>query len=84
MKKTIISVILTLTAICSLESCRESESGQMDELNIDIQKVEKQNKSMFIKSGIDSTSASGFSDYSNDDDPPPKDRGQWKATYPRH
>lgn len=78
MKKTIISLIISLT-IFALQSCRENEIDQT--YDMEIKKAEKIDKSAYMRTTNDSTTTGHFSDGMGEEDlgdPPPKDRGQWK------
>lgn len=80
MKTTIISIILIITCISFLNSCREHELENMEELQM--KKESKMPTKMFMKSENDSLNITSsleiVENKGEGDDPPPKDRGQWK------
>lgn len=84
MKTTIISIISIITCLFSLQSCRDSEMENLEEIKI--QKEEKIPTKFYMKTENDSLETTNNSvlneNIDQETDPPPKDRGQWKIVSP--
>ncbi|OCA77125.1 hypothetical protein BBI01_01285 [Chryseobacterium artocarpi] len=78
-KSTIISLVMILTSIGTLSSCREDEMDQMEKTQPPL--IEKNNKNMSMRNIQDtltvSTNSNANDNETSQEDPPPKDRGQW-------